>query len=155
MTPIGEDSALPGQYRSRHTFWRSPRLFVALTILFPLTILPIDTNGYIPSQSVDLPIMAKRGRRRIPQSRLVRMIRDEAGWIMPENDCEAVAEFIRTKGITRCPTACVLPTQGWLLRQTGLRWKSTPLRATNCAEHKPLLASDHFKLDGPTVASLV
>jgi hypothetical protein len=31
---------------------------------------------------------------------------------MPENDSEAVAEFIRTKGITRCPTACVLPTQG-------------------------------------------
>ena len=31
---------------------------------------------------------------------------------MPENDREAVAEFIRTKGITRCPTACVLPTQG-------------------------------------------
>ena len=29
------------------------------------------------------------------------------------SDCEAViAEFIRTKGITRCPTACVLPTQG-------------------------------------------
>jgi len=28
-------------------------------------------------------------------------------------DYEAViAEFIRTKGITRCPTACVLPTQG-------------------------------------------
>ncbi len=24
----------------------------------------------------------------------------------------AVAEFIRTNGITRCPTACVLPTQG-------------------------------------------
>jgi len=23
-----------------------------------------------------------------------------------------VAEFIRIKGITRCPTACVLPTQG-------------------------------------------
>ena len=31
---------------------------------------------------------------------------------MFENDREAVAEFIRTKGITRCPTACVLPTQG-------------------------------------------
>jgi hypothetical protein len=40
------------------------------------------------------------------------MIREEAGWIMPENDSEVVAEFIRTKGITRCPTACVLPTQG-------------------------------------------
>ena len=24
----------------------------------------------------------------------------------------AIAEFIRTKGITRCPTACLLPTQG-------------------------------------------
>ena len=32
---------------------------------------------------------------------------------MPETDCEGVvAEFIRTKGITRCPTACVLPTHG-------------------------------------------
>jgi hypothetical protein len=31
----------------------------------------------------------------------------------PEGDREAaVAEFIRTKGVTRCPTACVLPTQG-------------------------------------------
>ena len=29
------------------------------------------------------------------------------------SDYEAViTEFIRTKGITRCPTACVLPTQG-------------------------------------------
>ena len=35
------------------------------------------------------------------------------GEIMPETDCEVVvAEFIRTKGITRCPTACVLPTHG-------------------------------------------
>jgi hypothetical protein len=33
--------------------------------------------------------------------------------IMRESDREAaVAEFIRKKGITRCPTACVLPTQG-------------------------------------------
>jgi hypothetical protein len=24
----------------------------------------------------------------------------------------AVAEFIRVKGVTRCPTACALPTQG-------------------------------------------
>jgi len=34
-----------------------------------------------------------------------------------QNTCEAdydaaVAEFIRRKGLTRCPTACVLPTQG-------------------------------------------
>ena len=31
---------------------------------------------------------------------------------MPKNDSEEVAEFIRTKGITRCPTACLVPTQG-------------------------------------------
>jgi hypothetical protein len=30
---------------------------------------------------------------------------------MSYDDSVAVAEFIRTKGITRCPTACVLPTQ--------------------------------------------
>lgn len=26
----------------------------------------------------------------------------------------AIAEFIRTRGVTRCPTACVLPTQASL-----------------------------------------
>ena len=32
---------------------------------------------------------------------------------MRETDCDAVvAEYIRINGITRCPTACVLPTQG-------------------------------------------
>ena len=31
---------------------------------------------------------------------------------MSDEDCDAIAEFIRSKGITRCPTACVLPTQG-------------------------------------------
>ena len=31
--------------------------------------------------------------------------------MISEKDGEAVAEFIRTNGITRCPTACVLPTQ--------------------------------------------
>ena len=31
---------------------------------------------------------------------------------MSDKDRDAVAEFIRSKGITRCPTARVLPTQG-------------------------------------------
>ena len=31
---------------------------------------------------------------------------------MSGEDCAAIAEFIRSRGITRCPTACVLPTQG-------------------------------------------
>jgi len=31
---------------------------------------------------------------------------------MSDEDYDAIAEFILSKGITRCPTACVLPTQG-------------------------------------------
>ena len=31
---------------------------------------------------------------------------------MSDEDSDAIAEFIRSKGITRCPTACVVPTQG-------------------------------------------
>ena len=31
--------------------------------------------------------------------------------ISDKNSETEVAEFIRTKGVTRCPTACVLPTQ--------------------------------------------
>jgi hypothetical protein len=35
-----------------------------------------------------------------------------AGEIFVDRVSEAaVAEFIRTRGVTRCPTACVLPTQ--------------------------------------------
>src|SRR5438034_7488197 len=32
--------------------------------------------------------------------------------VFADDSVAAIAEFIRTKGITRCPTACVLPTQG-------------------------------------------
>jgi hypothetical protein len=31
---------------------------------------------------------------------------------MSDEDRDAVVEFIQSKGITRCPTACVVPTQG-------------------------------------------
>jgi hypothetical protein len=54
-----------------------------------------------------------------------------------------VAEFIRTKGITRCPTACVLPTQG-LVPAADPRWKSTHSSVIAFAERKPLLAGDHL-----------
>ena len=79
--------------------------------LLALTILPIDTDGYAPSQSGDPLIVTRRYRRRSPAITGL-MVVTKQGWIMPTNDSEAVAEFIRTKGITRCPTACVLPTQG-------------------------------------------
>jgi hypothetical protein len=32
---------------------------------------------------------------------------------MYRHDCDAeIAAFIRARGVTRCPTACVVPTQG-------------------------------------------
>ncbi|HEY2540256.1 MAG TPA: hypothetical protein VGI28_12320 [Stellaceae bacterium] len=39
--------------------------------------------------------------------------KSETGQIQGEQGSEsAIAEFIRTRGVTRCPTACVSPTQG-------------------------------------------
>jgi len=32
--------------------------------------------------------------------------------VLQDDRQAAIAEFIRTRGVTRCPTACVLPTQG-------------------------------------------
>jgi hypothetical protein len=38
--------------------------------------------------------------------------KSETGQVFVDRASEvAVAEFIRTRGVTRCPTACVLPTQ--------------------------------------------
>ena len=40
------------------------------------------------------------------------MINEGSRGQISDKDSETeVAEFIRTKGVTRCPTACVLPTQ--------------------------------------------
>ena len=39
------------------------------------------------------------------------MVTDELKQVVAEDVDAAVAEFIRTRGITKCPTACVLPTQ--------------------------------------------
>jgi hypothetical protein len=46
-------------------------------------------------------------------------------------DAETAA-FIRTKGVTRCPTACAVPTQGLPTPPIKLRSNSTKLPATNC-----------------------
>jgi len=83
-----------------------PTVKRSLRLLVVLTILAIDTKSYIPPK--------KEATRQAANSTITArpLVRDDAGGIMPENNREAVAEFIRTKGITRCPTACVLPTQG-------------------------------------------
>jgi hypothetical protein len=44
---------------------------------------------------------------------LPHVVRERMVQIISDYDHEAViAEFIRTKGVTRCPTACAVPTQG-------------------------------------------
>jgi hypothetical protein len=41
------------------------------------------------------------------------MTSERSQQVVTEKDVEAaVAEFIRIRGVTKCPTACVLPTQG-------------------------------------------
>ena len=41
------------------------------------------------------------------------MLNEGSRDLISEQDfATAVAEFIRTRGVTKCPTACVLPTQG-------------------------------------------
>lgn len=43
---------------------------------------------------------------------MVRSVAREILMLMISDDCETViAEYIKTKGVTRCPTACVVPTQ--------------------------------------------
>jgi hypothetical protein len=60
--------------------------------------LTIDTKCYMPSQNDH----NKIGRRRVEQSWLACWSATKQG-IMFENDSAAVTEFIRIKGITRCP----------------------------------------------------
>jgi hypothetical protein len=66
-----------------------------------LTMLVVDAKRKIPSAPDADGINAA-----------IRVNGRKGGMKMSDEDCEAVAEFIRSKGITRCPTACVLPTQG-------------------------------------------
>jgi hypothetical protein len=64
---------------------------------------------------------------------------------MLENDGEAVAEFICTKGITRCPTACVLQTQGLVAATDRIALekhavvRDLPRRARAAARWRPIL----------------
>ena len=55
-----------------------------------------------PGQPTCPPGLSACPDRRTEGARITRAIDGEA----------VIAEFIRTRGITRCPTACVLPTQG-------------------------------------------
>jgi len=69
-----------------------------------LTILTIDVARQIVTQE---PICARRRWNKHRHEGLSAV----KGEKMSDEDCDAIAEFIRSKGVTRCPTACVLPTQ--------------------------------------------
>jgi hypothetical protein len=67
----------------------------------------------------------------------------------------AVAAFIRAKGITRCPTACALPTQGtigaadrtalqkYVIARAVLRQSRIAARRRLSSMFRPPQASDH------------
>jgi hypothetical protein len=61
---------------------------------------------------------------------------------MSDEDCDAIAEFIRSKGITRCPTACVVPTQGAIGAADRIALEQHAARVIECTENEPLLAGD-------------
>jgi hypothetical protein len=68
---------------------------------------------------------------------------------------EAVAEFIRTKGITRCPTACVLPTQGLVPAADRVALEEHAFERDRFRRASRCSLATIFKLEGCTVASPV
>jgi hypothetical protein len=78
----------------------------------------VDDRGRGPElsaseRSFGRPALALSGKEVRITASLLAPSRLAEGQIVPRDDGQAViAEFIRTKGITRCPTACVVPTQG-------------------------------------------
>jgi hypothetical protein len=111
--------------------------------LLALTILPIDTDSYIPPQSSDPLIMTKIRRRRGPAITDL-MVAAKQGGSCRRTILRRLPNLsaLRELPAVRLP-ACSRP-KGWLLPPTELRYKNTPLRVTDCAEHKPLLAGNHF-----------
>ena len=62
-----------------------------------------------------------------------------------EMDSEtAVAEFIRTRGVTRCPTACVLPTQGSVAAADRVALGEHALRRDQLRHARMVARAQHF-----------
>jgi hypothetical protein len=73
---------------------------------------------------------------------------------MPANEVDAVvAEFIRLKGITRCPTACVSPTQASVAAADRVALEEHAimrdrLRRAKIAAHAPPFAAPGAAVSG-------
>ena len=57
---------------------------------------------------------------------------------------DAVAEFIRSKGITRCPTACVLPTQGLIAAADRIALQQHALLRDRVQRKRAATRGDNF-----------
>jgi hypothetical protein len=71
---------------------------------------------------------------------------------MPLNDYEAaLAAFIRTKGITRCPTACLAPTQGSVAAADRAALRQRAERREAVREERARMAWAHAIGPAPSV----
>jgi hypothetical protein len=68
---------------------------------------------------------------------------------MPDDDSVAVAEFIRTKGITGAPLHAFCRPKRCLVPLTGLRWKNMRRLVIDCSEHEPRSTGENWYI--PTV----
>ena len=61
-----------------------------------------------------------------------------------DEDRNEVAEFIRSKGITRCPTACVLPTQGLIAAADRIALQQHALLRDRVQRKRAATRGDNF-----------
>jgi hypothetical protein len=69
-------------------------------------------GGGLGHSSLNVFMVEVISRPAFDRDRRGQMLREGKEWTVPSDYEAVIAEFVRTKGITRCPTACVLPTQG-------------------------------------------
>ena len=69
-------------------------------------------GGGLGHSSLGVFVVEVNSRPSFDRNRRSQMLRQGREWTVPSDYEAVIAEFVRTKGITRCPTACVLPTQG-------------------------------------------
>jgi hypothetical protein len=69
-------------------------------------------GGGLGHASLGVIVVEVISRPAFDRNRRGQMLRGGKDWSVPSDYEAVIAEFIRAKGITRCPTACVLPTQG-------------------------------------------
>ena len=65
---------------------------------------------------------------------------------MSDDDSVAVAEFIRTKGITRARLPSFCRHKRCLVPLTGLRWKNMRRLVIDCSEHEPRLTGENWDI---------